>query len=615
MEASNFAYAEASYNDRGRVVAQGAQGADWQLGSGHEVKTAIQYNEGTEQIIRWDADGTSDSYYLANQLIMNTTTDENQHQVITYQDRKGNQILKKVEVAANQWLNTYYVYDHLDRRVYTIPPGAVELLGSGATHTVHASTLSELIFSYTYDEEGKMVTRKIPAKGLEYLVYDRLDRLVLTQDANLRAQGKWLFTKYDRAHRPVMTGLLSSSDSFNELTNYLGSMPDAAYESFDPDMAHQYTNNAFPILDSSAEVLTVTYYDDYAFLDTSESSLQFQNPDESYQVQMDGTSQYIALDQYYDQANSLNALTIEAWINTDFSGGNWADNWAIIDFDRSEHYSMFVHGSDGKVGFSTKGGNINDFYSNTAVNDGMWHHVAAVFDGTQKYIFIDGVLDNTHENPHNGALLGSSTTRFGIIGDGSEATTFNGTRNKRYFQGEIGEVRLWHTVRSAQQIHEYARVPLTGNETGLVGKWSMKDGPSVADETGNGNTGTAYNGATRNATLKEGGQAIDTRLLPHGSVTGHLVKTGSDWLHTVSYYDEQGMPVQTIANNHLGGIDRTTLYTDDYTNEVTRIVQQHDDGQNLIQTTQKIAYDHRGRVTGITHQVNGKQEYTLATYA
>ncbi len=42
------------------------------------------------------------------------------------------------------------------------------------------------------------------------MVYDKADRLVLTQDANLRSQGKWMFTKYDQLSRPIYTGILDS---------------------------------------------------------------------------------------------------------------------------------------------------------------------------------------------------------------------------------------------------------------------------------------------------------------------------------------------------------------------------------------------------------------------
>ena len=56
-----------------------------------------------------------------------------------------------------------------------------------------------------------MTEKKVPGAEPVYMVYDQRDRLVLTQDGNQRAQGKWLFTKYDALNRPVFTGLKSIS--------------------------------------------------------------------------------------------------------------------------------------------------------------------------------------------------------------------------------------------------------------------------------------------------------------------------------------------------------------------------------------------------------------------
>ncbi|MDV7698627.1 hypothetical protein N6B72_17010 [Chryseobacterium soli] len=59
---------------------------------------------------------------------------------------------------------------------------------------------------YAADGGGRLVEKKLPGKGWEYTVYDRADRPVLSQDANLKAQGKWLITKYDLFGRVIYTG-------------------------------------------------------------------------------------------------------------------------------------------------------------------------------------------------------------------------------------------------------------------------------------------------------------------------------------------------------------------------------------------------------------------------
>lgn len=213
----------------------------------------------------------------------------------------------------------------------------------------------------------------------------------------------------------------------------------------------------------------------------------------------DGTNDYIALNMSYTNTGEIPVLTVEAWVNTTFSGGSWTGNWAIIDFDRSEYYNLYIRGDNGQVGFSTTGSNgaIHDFYSGAGntVNDGNWHHIAAVYDGTDKVIYIDGVEVARDNNSHGGRDLGSGTNRFGFIGDGSEAGTFNAGRNNIYYEGAIDEVRIWHTVRSATEISNNRNTCLSGSETNLAAYYSFNEtsGTTLNDITGNGNTGTLFN--------------------------------------------------------------------------------------------------------------------------
>ena len=54
----------------------------------------------------------------------------------------------------------------------------------------------------------------------------------------------------------------------------------------------------------------------------------------------------------------------------------------------------------------------------TGLMDGQWHHIAAVYDGTDKIIYVDGVEDARVTNPHSGIGIGKNITRYGFIGDG-----------------------------------------------------------------------------------------------------------------------------------------------------------------------------------------------------
>jgi len=175
----------------------------------------------------------------------------------------------------------------------------------------------------------------------------------------------------------------------------------------------------------------------------------------------DGGNDYIAIrDKSYVNPGEIPELTVMCWFRTTYGGGSWTSNWAFFDYDRSETFNFFIAGDNGRIGFSTKPqtGSIDDFYTtSTGWNDNQWHFACVVYDGTNKYIYIDpdagqAEVSGFGNNPHSGSNLGSGTDRFGFVGDGSEASTYNGNRNNIYFLGSIDEVRFFPYALSDKDI-------------------------------------------------------------------------------------------------------------------------------------------------------------------
>ena len=223
---------------------------------------------------------------------------------------------------------------------------------------------------------------------------------------------------------------------------------------------------------------------------------------EDHYLSFDGINDYIALPISYTGTNAVPVVSVEAWVRTTFSGGGYNSNWAIIDFDRSEFYDLFVRGDNGRVGFSTYStpGGINDFYGNLSVNDGQWHHIAAVYNGVDKLIYVDGILDASVANPHGGNPLGQSTTRFGFIGDGSEASTYNAGKNDIFYEGDISEVRIWNRALGANELGAN-RFPgaINGMENGLFAYYTFNNG--LANDSGpNGFDGGIFDNPVFNST-------------------------------------------------------------------------------------------------------------------
>ncbi|MHA1742855.1 MAG: DUF2341 domain-containing protein, partial [Candidatus Heimdallarchaeota archaeon] len=170
---------------------------------------------------------------------------------------------------------------------------------------------------------------------------------------------------------------------------------------------------------------------------------------------------YVAIhDLYYSQSGQLDSFTVFAWVRVPADGGDWS----IIDFDRSEYFTCCAgipqtnyQGEGDYVGFHTKGENgvVDDMWGSSIIRDNQWHSVTWVFDSQETYdkkIYIDGALDSQKDAYPTGTKVGSGTVRYGFLGDGSEATSYNGGRNNRYYEGYIDELYLFNRALTEQEI-------------------------------------------------------------------------------------------------------------------------------------------------------------------
>ncbi|WP_345199952.1 RHS repeat domain-containing protein [Chryseobacterium ginsengisoli] len=233
---------------------------------GGEVKKYIITTDWAEG--RTDSHITVSTPYAANQLMKSSATDEDGNTTVEFKNGEGQTILVRKN-DGTQDLDTYYLYNEYGQLAYVIPPMAVGNTAPDQT------MLDNLCYQYRYDGMGKMVEKKIPGKGWEYVIYDKQDRVIMTQDANLRtttntflAKG-WMFTKYDKFGRVVYTGFFPSAATRASLQNDVNNLsvnPEnneaRVSNSFTSDGTDIfYTQNAFP--STGIKVLSVNYYDTY----------------------------------------------------------------------------------------------------------------------------------------------------------------------------------------------------------------------------------------------------------------------------------------------------------------------------------------------------------------
>ncbi|WP_411032038.1 DUF6443 domain-containing protein, partial [Spongiimicrobium sp. 3-5] len=259
-----------------RTVEQAAPGKDWQLGGGHGIETRYKTNtNGEVRLFEAYLSGEHNvtptlnwaGHYRAGQLYKTVTYDENHtsgkdHSMEEFTDKQGRTVLKRTYNGQVPH-DTYYVYDRYGNLSYVLPPKV------DTSNGVLATELAELCYQYRYDDRNRLVEKKIPGKGWEYLVYNKGDRSVMTQDAIQRANNEWLFSKYDIFGRVAYTGMTGNFPGEREGVQRTGNRTSNQYETSSnvpitlAGTQVYYTNNAFP--NRVEELHTINYYDNYNF--------------------------------------------------------------------------------------------------------------------------------------------------------------------------------------------------------------------------------------------------------------------------------------------------------------------------------------------------------------
>ena len=150
-------------------------------------------------------------------------------------------------------------------------------------------------------------------------------------------------------------------------------------------------------------------------------------------------------DSYYDIDHSI---TIAARVKVD----NVQTAWPHI-ISKGTAWQLALRSNTGKLYFSLAGvfvqqSGFTSLESLTDIKDGLWHHVAAIYDGDSGIIslYIDGQLDNF--SPATGTITKSSESVM-IGGDSSSMSLVQG-----WWQGMIDDVRLYNYAAPVAEIYK-----------------------------------------------------------------------------------------------------------------------------------------------------------------
>ena len=181
---------------------------------------------------------------------------------------------------------------------------------------------------------------------------------------------------------------------------------------------------------------------------------------------------------YFSQAQAANVnFTLEAWVYPSTSVASKAvivkNNELRLFTDDSGYLVCQVYnGTSWQLGAT----------SSAALSLSAWQFVGCAYDGSSIRVFINGEAKGQQAMSANVANT-SNSVLFGR----DEGGTYS------YFQGQIDDVKIYKTARTAEQIRrDYESGPPP------VAHWRMDEnnGLSIIDNSGNNNTGTLTNGPT-----------------------------------------------------------------------------------------------------------------------
>lgn len=196
----------------------------------------------------------------------------------------------------------------------------------------------------------------------------------------------------------------------------------------------------------------------------------------NYAIYSPNSNGYITVPAAASTNTNTTNFTMEAWVKARSTGAwrwimgkNNSGNWLGIN-------------SSGYLNFSTSRG-VNNTSSTAYVTDEKWHHVAVTFDTGTLKLYMDGKNTDTWTGKTVSAQTGA---------------TYIGYNGYEYYYGWINEARLWTKTLSAGDVLNRFSAGMFASgapEADLGAGWSMNEasGTTVADFSGNGNTGTFVN--------------------------------------------------------------------------------------------------------------------------
>ncbi|MDB6065707.1 MAG: hypothetical protein JWR26_1915 [Pedosphaera sp.] len=278
-------------------------------------------------------------------------------------------------------------------------------------------------------------------------------------------------------------------------------------------------------------------------------------------LSLNGVSGYVLIPAV--NPGAINAFSLEAWIKP----ASLTNTPTSMIF----HQETIAAANDFALGFQNNGTLLvfglrtSNGYSELQVTinpssftDGYWHHIAAVYDGSTKRVYIDGLLVGIATQTGSLAFAGTASA----IG----ASPLSG--GSRFFNGQIDEARIWSVARSATDVRNGLFTTIGTPHPGLIAYYQFDDGAGsfATDSSGGGHTANLVNSAGWTTSTVPGflpliatTGATTNQALNSATLLGTVFQRGSSATAYFDFGPNTNYGFQTIPQNFAAGLSTVSV--------------------------------------------------------
>ncbi|SVD12931.1 uncharacterized protein METZ01_LOCUS365785, partial [marine metagenome] len=193
---------------------------------------------------------------------------------------------------------------------------------------------------------------------------------------------------------------------------------------------------------------------------------------QDHSINFDGNDDYIRISDHASLDLTEN-YTLEAWI--------FPESFSWLAGIISKYHTNAANGYMLRLTHQSPytGLGFDEVVTSTGVlNSNQWYHIAAVNNGGDRSLYINGSEYTLSGTPLN---VSANNNNLKIGSD------YGG----RFFDGRIDEIRIWDIPRNQDDIVATMDTVLSGAETGLVAYYTFNEGSgdTLFDQTGQGHNG------------------------------------------------------------------------------------------------------------------------------